>query len=42
MREYSAPRRFRLRVVKFFERLRTRRRQAEERRTQPKSWRERT
>jgi len=42
MREYSVLKRLHLRVVKSFESLMARRRQAEERKTQPKSWRERT
>jgi|GEM_PF-2162783 len=42
MRQCSALKKLRLRVVKSFERLMTRRRQTEERKTQPKSWRERT
>jgi len=42
MREYSAVERLRLRIAKSLDRARTRRRRAEERRTQPKSWREMT
>ena len=42
MRQSSAGKRLRLRIVKSVERVRARRRQAEEKRSRPKSWREMT